>query len=128
MNQVVNSPGVQYAVVEGLHTETGNERVVIAYQNERSLRELIAAPAILGFGFSSREEALAGGRGCAAAVAAHQQRLSWATLQIETGSAFRKLGRVLVTCCCDVVASISVLFSSSSFVSVAIRMALGSGA
>lgn len=130
--------GVQYAVVEGFHTEGGHERIVIAYRNERSLRELIAGPAILGLGFSSREQALGGSIACAVAVAAQRplentagrkielQRISLAALQAQALSAFRKVQKVLVTSCCDVFASIRVMSSSSNSVSVVIRMALGS--
>jgi hypothetical protein len=59
---MVDSSGMQYAVIAGLRTETGPERLVIAYPNEKSLRELIAAASIIAVGFSSREEAVAGGR------------------------------------------------------------------
>jgi len=48
---------VRYAVIETFRTEGGSERFVLAYHNERSLRDLIAAPCIAAFGFSSREEA-----------------------------------------------------------------------
>ena len=50
---------VRYAVIETFRTEGGSERFVLAYHNERSLRDLIAAPCIAAFGFSSREEAAA---------------------------------------------------------------------
>jgi hypothetical protein len=62
VNNVVDSVGVKYAVIAGLRTETGPERLVIAYPNQESLRDLIAAPSIIAIGFSSREEAVAGGR------------------------------------------------------------------
>jgi len=47
-----------YAVIEARWSE-GPERFVIAYRDEESLRDVIAAPSILGFGFITREEALA---------------------------------------------------------------------
>jgi len=46
---------MQYAVIETRR----NERFVIAYRNERSLREFIAAPCIVASGFASREAAMA---------------------------------------------------------------------
>lgn len=46
----------QYAVIS-VRTEPRCERVVIAYPDEKSLRDLLAASSILGFGYSSREEA-----------------------------------------------------------------------
>ena len=59
MNKVVDSSGVQYAVIAGLRTETGPERLVIAYPNEEALRDLIAAPSIIAMGFCSAAEAIA---------------------------------------------------------------------
>lgn len=50
---------VRYAVIEAFRAEGGPERFVLAYRNERSLRDLIAAPCIAAFGFSSREDATA---------------------------------------------------------------------
>jgi hypothetical protein len=38
------------------------ERLVIAYQDEDRLRDLIAAPSIFGLDFASREEAMANRR------------------------------------------------------------------
>jgi hypothetical protein len=141
VKELVDFSVVQYAVIEGLHTETGHERIVIAYPNEQSLRDLIAAPSIVAFGFSSREEAVAGSRACVRTAAAyqripeamagrqterHQQGLSWAERRGETVSVLRRLRRFLATSCSDVVTSAIVVFSSSNFVSAAIRIALGS--
>jgi hypothetical protein len=139
---VVDFSDVQYAVIEGLPTETGHERIVIAYPNEQSLRDLIAAPSIVAFGFSSREEAVAGSKSCVPTASVYQrmpeamanweterhqqQGLSWAELRGEASSALRRLGRFLVTSCSDVVTSAIVIFSSSNRVSAAIRMSLGS--
>jgi hypothetical protein len=50
-------PGAsQYAVIS-VRAEPRCERVVIAYFDEKSLRNLLAAPSILGLGYRSREEA-----------------------------------------------------------------------
>ena len=140
MNELVEFSDVRYAVIEGPHTETGHERLVVAYPNEQSLRDLIAAPSIIAFGFSSREEAIAG-RACVPAAVAYQrmpeamagreteshpQGLSWAELRGETDSTLRKLGGFLITAFSNVVTSATVIFSSSNTVSAAIRMALGS--
>lgn len=139
MKELVDFPAVQYAVIKGLHTETGHERLVIAYPNEQSLRDLISASSIVAFGFSSREEAVAGSRACLPTGVAyppetmavgetekHQQGLNWVERRGETGSVSRRLARFLATSCSDVVTSDMVIFSSSNFVSAAIRMALGS--
>jgi hypothetical protein len=70
MNKLIDFSSVQYAVIEALRTETGPERFVIAYPNERSLRDVIAAPSIIAFGFSSHEEAVANTEACYSAAAA----------------------------------------------------------
>ncbi len=141
MNELANLSEVQYAVIEGPHTETGHERLVIAYPNEQTLRDLIAAPCIVAFGFSSREEAVADSRAClptavdyqrmpetiaGTETGTHKRGLSWAELRGETGSVLQRLGGFLVTSCSDVVTSATAIFSSSNTVSAAIRMALGS--
>lgn len=48
----------QYAVIS-VRTEPRCERLVIAYPDEKSLRDVLAAPSILGLGYRSREEAQA---------------------------------------------------------------------
>src|SRR2546428_5504270 len=70
MKELVDFSSVQYAVIEALRTETGPERFVIAYPNEQSLRDVIAAPSIIAFGFPSREEAIANTEACFSAAAA----------------------------------------------------------
>lgn len=47
MNAVDDSPDLRYAVIGVRQTETGPERIVIAYSSEESLRDLIAAPSIV---------------------------------------------------------------------------------
>jgi len=49
---------VRYAVIQASSKKDRPERLVIAYQDEQSLRDLIAAPSIIGLGFASREEAI----------------------------------------------------------------------
>jgi glutamate synthase domain-containing protein 1 len=53
----VHCSGVRYAVIGASSNKP--ERLVIAYQDENCLRDLIAAPSIIGVGFASREEAMA---------------------------------------------------------------------
>ena len=132
MNTVVDSSSVQYAVIAGLRTETGPERLVIAYSNEASLRDLIAAPSILATGFSSREKAAAGGRPSVPTTTAqrmpevipsgaaqrHQHRLNWVTL--------RTLSRFIVTSYSDVATAAIAIFFSRNAVSSVIRIVLGS--
>jgi hypothetical protein len=47
----------QYAVIEARRTDGPSERFVIAYSDERALRDLIAGPSIIGCGFVTREQA-----------------------------------------------------------------------
>ena len=70
MKELINFSSARYAVIEALRTETGPERFVIAYPNEKSLRNVIAAPSIIAFGFASREEAIANTEACFSAAAA----------------------------------------------------------
>jgi hypothetical protein len=135
MNAAVDFPDVQYAVIEGLRTETGHEHIVIAYPSEKSLRDLFAAPSIVAFGFATRDEAIvAGGASFTTAVAdqrttetnGSEQGLNWAKLQGVTGSLLRRLAKFLVTSYGEVVISLIVIFSSGNTISTAIRMALGS--
>jgi hypothetical protein len=141
VNQVVDSSGVQYAVIAGLRTETGPERLVISYANEESLRDLLATPSIIAVGFSSREQAVAGGRVCVPTAAAyqpvpettaggrpetHQLGLNWEEQRGGTHSVLRRLGRFLVTTYSNVLTRAIVIFSSRKTLSVAIRIAIGS--
>ena len=70
MKELIDFSSVQYAVIEALRTETGPERFVIAYPNEQSLRDVIAASSIIAFGFPSREEAIANTEACFSAAVA----------------------------------------------------------
>jgi hypothetical protein len=140
VNQVVDSSSVQYAVIAGLRTETGPERLVIAYPNEESLRDLIAAPSIVALGFSSREEAVAGNSACAPTFVAYQMPeamasgemernqhgLEWAERQGETSSTLRRLARFFAISYRDVATTAVVIFSSRNAISALIRTALGS--
>jgi hypothetical protein len=56
MAELITFSNVRYAVIETCVSE-GCERFVIAYRNEQSLHNMIAAPRIIAFGFFSREEA-----------------------------------------------------------------------
>jgi hypothetical protein len=58
VSNLVHSPMWQYAIIS-VRTEPRCERLVIAYRDEKSLRDLVAAPSILGLGYRSREEAQA---------------------------------------------------------------------
>jgi hypothetical protein len=145
VSAVVDYPEVRYAVIEGLQTETGHEHIIIAYPNEQLLRDLIAAPSILAFGFATRDQAVVAGRTCFSTAAAAGQRrtdsmtamkirrpdqgLDWAARRGKISSALRalrRLARFLVTSCSDVVNSAIIVFASNNTVSTTVRMALGS--
>ncbi len=143
MKQMVDSSGMQYAVIAGLRTETGPERLVIAYPNEKSLRDLIAAASIIAVGFSSREEAVAGGSAsipiaicrqqmpegiAGGGTERHRQRLNWVERRGEIGSILRGLGRFLVTSYSHAATTVIAIFFSRNAISAVIRMALGSSA
>jgi hypothetical protein len=59
MGALVHCSSVRYAVVQASSRKYSSDHFVIAYQDEKCLRDLIAAPSILGVGFESREEAMA---------------------------------------------------------------------
>lgn len=141
MKELVDSSSVQYAVIAGLRTETGPERLVIAYANEESLRDLIAATSIIALGFSSREEAAAGNTASVPTAVAYQRRqeamadrdIGWdpqgfnRTAPLGTaGSTLRRLAKFLVTTSRDFATSAAVMFASKNAVSAVIRMAMGS--
>ena len=115
MNEVVESGSLQYAVIAGLHTETGIERLVIAYPSEESLRDLIAAPSIIAAGFSSREEAAEGGGASNTPAVGRPQ----------TSSVFRKLARFIASSYGEIAASVIIVCSSKNAISAVLRMALG---
>ena len=59
MATFLHCSNVHYAIIEASSLEDRSERLVIAYPDENCLRDLIAAPSIVGLGFESREEAMA---------------------------------------------------------------------
>jgi hypothetical protein len=139
VKEMVDYSGVRYAVIAGLSTETGPEHLVIAYPNEESLRDLIAARSIIAVGFSSREEAAAGRNSTVRPAAASYEQLletlwsegclrvfKWADRRAEIGSALRRAAEFLVSSYSDFATTALVIFSSANAVSAVIRMALGS--
>src|SRR6201981_1380264 len=70
----VHCSDVRYAVIEASNNKDRPERLVIAYQDEDCLRDLIAAPSIFGLGFASRAEAIANLESFASTVAPSKQK------------------------------------------------------
>jgi hypothetical protein len=58
MGGLIHCSTVRYAIIQASSKKNDPERLVIAYPDEKCLRDLIAAPSIVGFGFTSREEAM----------------------------------------------------------------------
>ena len=57
MGELVDTSTWRYAVIS-VRSEPGRERLVIAYPDEETLRDLIAAPSIVALGYTSRARAL----------------------------------------------------------------------
>jgi hypothetical protein len=55
VSSLVHIPFRRYAVISVCTVQC--ERLVIAYPDEKTLRDLLAGPSIVGLGYSSREEA-----------------------------------------------------------------------
>ena len=73
MNKLVDTFIWRYAVIV-VRTQPDHEWVVIAYPNEKTLRDLIAAPSIEALGYRSREEALANIGRCMRIYGASRQK------------------------------------------------------
>ena len=73
MNGLIDALGVRYAVIKGSCSQGSPVPLVIAYADEKSLRELIAAPSILGLRFESRAEAVKSARNDSPAIALSNQ-------------------------------------------------------
>lgn len=142
MTNVVDSSGMQYALIAGLRTETGLERLVIAYPNEKSLREFIAAASIIAVGFSSREEAVADSKASVSTAAAvseermpaavaenterYQQGFHRSERPARIASALSRAAEFLVASYRDIASTAAVVLFSTNAISALIRMALGS--
>ena len=141
VNALVDSSGMQYAVIAGLRTETGPEHLVVAYPNEKSLRDLLAASSILAVGFSSREDAVASSRAPRRTAVSHEQMpeagaggrtethlrgLNWAERREGRSSPLRRLAGILFASYSEVVTTVIAIYFSRNALSAVIRMALGS--
>jgi hypothetical protein len=73
MNKQIDSARLKYAVIEALWTEGRRECIVIAYADEHSLCDLIAARSIVALGFASREKAAASIENCSPLSPASKQ-------------------------------------------------------
>jgi len=133
MGVLVRCLGVRYAVIQSSCNKDRPGRLVIAYQDEDVLRDLIAAPSILRAGVASREEAMANLKGLAPDVTPSKQkpriRTTFSATQEDGVFAsghssvdHRRIPRSIFQSALGVLIA---LFYSKSLVAVMIRMALG---
>jgi hypothetical protein len=129
----VHCSGVRYAVIQASSNKDKPGRLVIAYQDEGCLRDLIAAPSIFGLGFASREEAIANLNNFASDAAPLKQKspikamfhATYANVESAGGHGPVKQRRIPQTFLQSALAAVIALFYSKNIVSVMIRMALG---
>jgi len=133
MGVLVHCPSMCYAVIQASGKKDRPERLVIAYQDEDCLRDLIAAPSIIGLGFASREEAIANLEGHTSDAAPSKQKLripamfhaTHANVELARGHGPVKHRRIPQSILQPALAAVIALFYSKNIVSVMIRMALG---
>src|SRR5262249_31838990 len=132
MGAVVHCATVHYAVIQASRNKDRPERLVIAYQDENCLRDLIASPSIIGFGFASREEAIANLEGHISGAASSKQKPRITAMfpanekdDLMRGHGFMKYRKILHRTLQTAVAAAIVLFYSKNLVCVMFRMALG---
>ena len=129
----VHYSGVRYAVIQASSIKDRPERLIIAYQDEDRLRDLIAAPSIFGVGFASREEAKANLESFASDAAPPRQKPRITTMfhathaksELAGGHSPVKQRRTPQSILQSALATVIGLFYSKNIVSVMIRMALG---
>ena len=133
MAVLVHCSSVCYAVIHASSKKDRPERLVIAYHDENCLRELIAAPSIVGLGFRSREKAIANLEGHMSNAAPSKQKpritaMFHATHEngdLPSGLCLVKHRRTPQSILQSALAAVIALFYSKNIVSVMIRMALG---
>jgi hypothetical protein len=96
VDELVDTSTWRYAVI-CVRSEPGRERLVIAYPDEETLRDLIAAPSIEVLGYTSRADALKNINRCVTTTASLKRLLKTAVLHtnmtflIECRVALRRL-------------------------------------
>jgi hypothetical protein len=133
MEGFVHCSNVRYAVIQASSKNDKPERLVIAYQDKNCLRDLIAAPSIVGLGFASREEAMANLEGQTSRATRSKEESRIATMlhaihengDLAGGHDLVKHRRIPRGVVQSARAAVTFLFHSKNIVSVMIRMALG---
>jgi hypothetical protein len=129
----VHCSDVRYAVIQASNNKDRPERLVVSYQDEDCLRDLIAAPSIFGLGFASREEAIANLESFASIAAPSKQKpritaMLHATQEngdLPSRHVLVKRRRIPQSILQPALAAVIALFYSKNIVSVIIRMMLG---
>ena len=133
MGVLVHCPSLCYAVIQASNKKDRPERLVISYHDENCLRDLIAAPSIIGLGFASREEAIANLEGHTSDAVPSKQKpritamfhVTHANDDLPSGHGLAKHRRIPQSILQSAVAAVIALFYSRNIVSVMVRMALG---
>jgi hypothetical protein len=79
VDELVDTSAWRYAIIS-VRSEPDRERLVIAYPDEGTLRELIAAPSIAALGYTSRADALRNIDRCVTTKASVKRLLKMASL------------------------------------------------
>jgi hypothetical protein len=124
---------VRYAVIQASSKKDGPERLVIAYHDEQTLRDLIAAPSVIGLGFASREEAIANLEGHMSDAARSKPKpritamfyLPHANVDLAGRHGLVNHRRIPQSIVGSALAALVALIYSKNIVSAMIRMALG---
>jgi hypothetical protein len=96
VNESVDTSAWRYAVIS-VRSDPARERLVIAYPDEGTLRDLIAAPSIVALGYTSRADALKNMDSCVTTTSSLKRLLKTAVLHLnitlltEFRVAFRRL-------------------------------------
>ena len=133
MGVLVHCSSLCYAVIQGSNKKDRPERLVISYHDENCLRDLIAAPSIIGLGFASREEAIANLEGHMSDATPSKQEPRIKAMfhaaqengDLPSGQGLVKHRRIPQSILQSSVAAVIGLFYSTNIVSVMIRMAVG---
>jgi hypothetical protein len=79
VDELVDTSTWQYAVIS-VRSDPARDRLVIAYPDEETLRNLIAAPSIVALGYTCRADALQNMDRCVTTKASSKQPLTTASL------------------------------------------------
>ena len=135
MDELVDTSTWQYAVIS-VRSEPDRERLAIAYPDEETLRDLIAAPSIVALGYTSRADALKNIDRCVTAKASLKRLLKATSLHpnmtflTECRVALRRLAggfglsgtsKVMRNLLHNGLAAVLILFYSRNILSSAVR-------